>query len=211
MKFETITNNLTGIYASRKNHPALKRWSPEVIERFRIGVSLKDDVVNFLINENIPFHYGEHLWLVKRDAHNFPYDSLENQIIFPHFNLNGDVIQFTGWSLHSSYEQSLVQSKRPFGEQLLPFGYYQQEDEIKKTRKVILVESLSKVLDLKSQGVSNVLGVDGPILSDLGMRVLKESADTIEINPTAWNRQVIQVLLFALKNHGFDFIINNNL
>ena len=204
MKFTQMLNQLTGIYGSRKNHEVLQGWSPEVLERFHIGIAEKGDVFKFLETNKVPFAYAENLGLIRQYPYGMFRETLVNRIIFPHVNLQGDVLLFSGKAINPFAKPDFLRSNKPFGEQLLPFGFYQSFEEIKKTKTAILVETIQEVLDLQGQGLKNVIGTDGRMLSDLGINSLVKIADTIQMTSSGWRFQKVgqKILAKVLSERG---------
>tara|TARA_B100001057_G_scaffold498744_1_gene606883 strand:- start:1228 stop:3006 length:1779 start_codon:yes stop_codon:yes gene_type:complete len=95
-------------------------------------------------------------------------DRFKNRIIFPIFNLSGDVIAFGGRIINDTNLAKYINSPETEffkkGRQL--FNLNLAKDERSKTREVIIVEGYMDVISLYSRGIKNVISNSGTAVTE---------------------------------------------
>jgi len=167
-------------YLSKRN------ITDEIIEEFTIGYAPSgwDTLVKSLTKNKVPLPMAEKLGLVvKRSSGDGYYDRFRDRIIFPIKNVDGNVIGFGGRIVEAndqpkyinSPESEIYQKRRSF------YGLDKSRDEIRKSRRVILVEGYTDFLALYSAGIKNVAATLGTALTRDHISVLRRYTDRIVV------------------------------
>ena len=95
-------------------------------------------------------------------------DRFKNRIIFPIFNLSGDVIAFGGRIIKGDNLAKYINSPETEffkkGRQLFNLNF--AKDERSNSKEVIIVEGYMDVISLYSRGIKNVISNSGTALTE---------------------------------------------
>ena len=126
----------------------------EVIEEFKIGVSLNDKfaLTNIFLNKKIPISDLEELGLISKydgQAH----DIFVNRIMFPIVNNEGFIVSYSARIYNNTKETKI------FNKGSILYNLYNAKKHIKKANFVILVEGQMDAIRLSSVGIKNVVAI----------------------------------------------------
>jgi DNA primase len=178
-----------------RKYLASRGIKPQTIEKFRIGFApegnylttnfkkydlstlYKAGVINFYQPENEKD-------VTKKYDH--PYDYFQGRIIFPVYNISGQVISFGGRILPDSTPLSKNVPSYLNGPETLVFskgnnlyGLFQGKDEIVKKQVVNIVEGYMDVLVLHQENFSNTVAPLGTALTETQVRILKRFTENV--------------------------------
>ncbi len=111
------------------------------------------------------------------------YDKFRGRIIFPIFDVEGQVIAFGGRTIENAEPKYLNSPETPAyvkGHHL--FGLFQSKDEIRKSKTAILVEGYLDLISLYQAGEKRVVASLGTSLTEEQSRLLAKFARKIIVN-----------------------------
>ena len=119
--------------------------------------------------------------LVRRDKGGM-YDRFRDRILFPIFDISGQVCGFGGRIVGEGQPKYMNSPESPvFDKSRLLLGLYQQKESIRKEKKVILVEGNFDLISLVAAGVRNVVAPLGTALTREQLRMLKRFTTKITL------------------------------
>lgn len=168
-------NLLTSKGLEAKKYLQKRGITEEIIKEFGIGVSFKDHKVYPMLksanyNDNEILQSG----LCNKGDTNY-YDMFNDRIMFPLYNLYGNVVGFSGRIYHSEDTSKYVNSRESeiFKKGELLYNYHRAKDEIRKAKYVIIVEGFMDVIALYKVGIKNAIAT-------MGTAITKEQANLIK-------------------------------
>ncbi|MEQ1848996.1 MAG: DNA primase [Candidatus Peribacteraceae bacterium] len=108
------------------------------------------------------------------------YDRFRDRIMFPIRDSQGTIIGFGGRTLGDS-DAKYVNSPESllYHKSSVLFGLYEAKEEIRKTRRVLLVEGYFDCIACHKAGVKNVVAVSGTALTAEHTKILRRYADDV--------------------------------
>lgn len=157
--------------------------SPEMVERFELGVSpdrwdgLQLKIKSARLTEE-PFVAAG---LLKTRESGGTYDALRNRLIFPIQDQTGKTIAFGGRKVAEEDEPKYLNSPETllFNKSQTLYGLPQALAAIKREKTTIIVEGYTDVIACHQAGVENVVGTLGTALTPGHARVLRRLCETI--------------------------------
>ena len=178
-KFATqyYANNLfTQKGKKAKDYLANRGIDEAIIKEFNIGLSLsnKNDLYNIL-SKKYSVDELESIGLVNK----FGIDVnvvFTNRIMIPITNVSGYVVGFTGRIYNDEDQAKYINTKETiiYKKSDILFNYYNAKNEIKKEKKVIVVEGNMDAIKLASSGIKNIVALMGVALSKEQINILKK-------------------------------------
>jgi|Deesub1362B_J571_1020462.scaffolds.fasta_scaffold00001_541 DNA primase len=141
----------------------------ETIDYFKLGYALHswDRLISFFRQKKVPENLLEKAGLVlKKTPENRYYDRFRGRIIFPIFNLTGQVLGFGGRTIFDESPKYLNSPDTPIytkGQWL--YGLNFNKEAIREAREIILVEGYTDFLALYQAGFKNVVASLGTSLT----------------------------------------------
>lgn len=202
-------NNLNSSYGNEAKEYLHKRGIDEqLIKTFKIGLSLKeeDKLTSLLLLKNYSLKDLELIGL----SNNYK-DLYINRIMFPLDDINGNPIGFSGRIYNSISKSKYINTKETpiFKKGELLYNYYRAKDEVRLSKKLILVEGFMDVIRLYSIGVKSVVALMGTSLTKEQIMLLKRISKTIIINldgDSAGKKAMFEVGK-VLEENGFDISV----
>lgn len=109
------------------------------------------------------------------------FDFFRHRIIFPIANSRGDIIAFSGRALDNTTFPKYINTRETLlykkGDTL--FGLDLAVEEIKRQKKVILVEGEFDVISAFHSGIQNIVAIKGTALTESQIKILKRYAEKI--------------------------------
>ena len=155
-----------------------RKLDEETIKEFNIGLSLdrKDMLTNLMMSKGISL---EELNLI--DLSNTNHDTYINRIMFPLYNKDGKVIGFSGRIYDNSNLNKYQNTKETpiFKKRENLFNYHRAKEEIRKEKKVIVMEGFMAVIRAYTIGIRNVVATMGTALSNEQASFIHKLSNTI--------------------------------
>ena len=109
------------------------------------------------------------------------YDNLRGRVVFPVFNLQGDVIAFGGRALDSRKEPVYLNTPDTvmYNKSKSLYGLYQARHSLNKSGEAIILEGYFDVLMLHQNGIENAVAPLGTALTQEHLRQLKRFVETL--------------------------------
>lgn len=146
----------------------------DIIKEFEIGVSFKDNKIYQVLKEKYSDAEILSSGLCNKSERGF-YDMFSERIMFPLPNLYGNTVAFSGRIYRSEDSSKYVNSRESeiFKKGDMLFNYHRAKEEIRRERKVIIVEGFMDVIALYKVGIKNVIAT-------MGTAITKEQANLIK-------------------------------
>ena len=153
----------------------------ELIEHFKIGLSTneRNGLVKLLTNKGYNFKDLETIGLANKED-----DLYINRIMFPLFNTNGDIVGFSGRIYNTISQSKYINTKETpiFKKGELLYNYHQVKEEVRKAKKVIIVEGFMDVIRLYAVGIKNVIALMGTSITKEQIILIKRLSNNIIIS-----------------------------
>lgn len=157
-----------------------------IIEKFRIGYapSAEDVGWNYLgsrfsvTEQSAAIEAG---LLVKKEKGG-TYDRFRDRIVFPIFNISGQVCGFGGRIVGEGQPKYLNSPESLiFNKSKLLLGLYQQKDPIRRQNRAVLVEGNFDLISLVANGCENVVAPLGTALTRDQLRLIKRFTEEVTL------------------------------
>lgn len=151
----------------------------ELIKTFKIGLALNNkSLTDVLINNNYNFKDLEVIGL----GYNHK-DLYINRIMFPLYNITGEVVGFSGRIYNTKSDSKYINTKETpiFKKGELLYNYHLAKEEARHEKKLILVEGFMDVIRLYSIGIKNVVALMGTALTKEQITLIKRVSNNIVI------------------------------
>ena len=169
-------NNIKSVYGKKAiKYLNERKITDDIINEFEIGLSLNDNSISKLLQEK-GYSKDELVDIgICGDSNNYMYDTFRNRIMFPLYNLDGQVVGFSGRIYNGENESKYVNSKESviFKKGNLLYNYHRAIKEAREKRSIIVVEGFMDVIRLYSVGIKNVV-------ASMGTAITKEHASLIK-------------------------------
>ena len=160
-----------------------RKLKSETLKRYAVGYAQNkwDGLINHPRFKSINKSFFEQLGLVqKKDKSDHYFDRFRNRIIFPFFNLSGQIVGFGGRRLNENDQPKYLNSpeSKIYKKSELLYGLHQAISTIREKKAVIIVEGYFDLLRLADSGIQNVIASSGTALSESQGRIIKRYTDT---------------------------------
>jgi len=171
-------NNLNTEYGLKaKNYLKERKLDEAIMYDFEIGLALDNNhsLNKFLLNKKYDVESLVNLGLINRSKE-YLHDTFVQRIIFPIHNLEGECIAFTARIYEDSDQAKYINSKESkiFKKGQILFNYHRAKSEIKKQKKVLLVEGNMDAIRMYASGFKNVVALMGTSLTSDHVKILKD-------------------------------------
>lgn len=185
-------NKKVGLYfyhnLTKKPNPALeyllgRGLTAKTLASFGLGYANNswDELLLYLQREGYSISDIEKCGLIRKNKQNGYYDYFRNRIMFPIFNIRGDVVGFGGRVLDNALPKYLNSPEtKIFNKSNILYGLNFARKNI-TNRQIILVEGYMDVIALNQAGFKNVVASLGTSLSKYHGELLKRYCDEIII------------------------------
>lgn len=157
-----------------------RQLSPEIIQKFGIGFAPDswDALKKHLISKGFPEDLLVEVGLLSRSERGSTYDRFRNRIMFPIFDVTGNVIGFGGRVQDDSKPKYLNSAETPlFDKSSNLYGLNFAKND--KSGQVIVVEGYMDVVTLYQYGVERAVASLGTALTARQARLLKRYAKEV--------------------------------
>lgn len=169
-------NNNKSVYGkSSTNYLHERNLDDDIIKEFEIGLSMNDNNVSKLLDKKgYDVNDLVDIGLCGKKG-NFIYDTFRNRIIFPLYNLTGQVVGFSGRIYNGEDESKYINSKESviFKKGTLLYNYHRAASYARDKREIIVVEGFMDVIRLYTIGIKNVVAT-------MGTAITKDHAELIK-------------------------------
>ena len=172
-------NNInTSLGRNAINYLHDRKINDEMIKKFGIGLSLnKNKLTEVLENKKYPLNKLIELGLTTESGNDF----FQNRITFPIWNLEGEVVAFSGRIYNTTDNSKYVNSKESiiFKKGNILYNYHNVREFTKKNDKVILMEGFMDVIRASSVGINNCVASLGTSVTKEQVELLKRMTDNV--------------------------------
>lgn len=150
----------------------------EIVKKFGIGLSLKNaSLIQALTSKGYHMETLTLLGLTNDGSS----DLFVNRIMFPLFDLNGQVVGFSGRIYNTKDTSKYVNSKETpiFKKGNLLYNYHNVKEHLKKTDTLILMEGFMDVIRASSIGIHNCVASMGTAVTKNQAELIKKTANQV--------------------------------
>jgi DNA primase len=155
-----------------------RKFSKEVIKKFELGLAVpKLSVTDFLLKKNIPLDK-----LISLGISNYhSKDIFLNRIIFPLYDLRGNIVGFSGRIYNTKDNSKYINTKETeiFKKNSLLYNYHRAREYLKKNESIIIMEGFFDVIRAASIGVDNCVATMGTAFTKNHAQLLKKVTNNI--------------------------------
>jgi DNA primase len=160
-----------------RKYVASRGLTPEIIEKFRIGVALEDwqALTHTFIEKNAPLAQAEILGLIKRRKTGTEfYDLFRERLMFPIFSPTGEVLGFGGRTYNDGVPKYLNSPETPlFSKGKVLYGLRETGKFIRSRDQAVVVEGYMDAIALYGAGIQNVVAILGTAFTADHAKLLK--------------------------------------
>ena len=176
-------NNLSASVGLHAREYLSKRGiDADVIKEFGIGLSLKKNTMlsDFLIKKNFKMQAILKSGLVNQNVNGY-YDMYYNRIMFPLWNLNGQVVGFSGRIYDTNDSSKYVNTKETdiFKKGELLYNFHRAKDEARRVDTIIIMEGFMDVIRAYTVGIKNVVATMGTAVTKNQALLIKRMAKNV--------------------------------
>lgn len=151
--------------------------TPESIERFGIGYAPDswDFLSRTIIKSKRDAELAESIGLIRTSQNrtNSYYDNFRNRVMFPIWDISGNVIAFGGRTIGDDTRKYINSSESPiFRKRSMLYGLNRARDSIRDLDRAIVVEGYLDVIGCHQAGLENVVAPLGTAITDEQIKML---------------------------------------
>lgn len=150
----------------------------ETVKKFKIGLSLaKTSLTDYLLNKKYPLKKLIELGI----SNELGTDLFQNRIMFPLYDLEGNVVAFSGRIYNTKDTSKYINTKETmlFKKGNILYNYHQAKDLLKKNDSIIVMEGFMDVIRANTIGITNCVATMGTALTKQNASLLKKMAHSI--------------------------------
>ena len=176
-------NNLnTDMGKKAKNYLYKRNIDDEIIKKFEIGYALKEQEFLYKVFQKKGFSPKDMVssGLINQSQHGFN-DVYYNRIIFPLYDLKGQVVGYSGRIFDSDDTAKYVNTKETpiFKKGELLYNYHRAKDACKKSKKVIVMEGFMDVIRASTIGIDYAIASMGTAITKNQALLIKKLAPSV--------------------------------
>ena len=172
-------NNLNSALGKNANDYLEKRQiDKESIKKFRIGLSVsKTSLTDYLLSKGIDLKKLIDLGISNENGT----DLFVNRIMFPLYDLEGNVVAFSGRIYNTKDSSKYINTKETsiFKKGNILYNYHNAKELFKKNDTVIVMEGFMDVIRANTVGITNCVATMGTALTKQNANLLKKMANSI--------------------------------
>lgn len=180
--FKYYQNNIRSIYGkSALEYLKKRKINDDIIKEFGIGLSLNDNGINKLLtSKGYSISDLEDIGLCGTKE-KYVYDIFRNRIMFPLWNLDGQVVGFSGRIYNGENDSKYSNSKesKVFKKGLLLYNYHRAIEFSREQKEIIVVEGFMDVIRLFTIGIKNVVATMGTAITKEHAHLLRRLSKNI--------------------------------
>lgn len=182
--YKFYQNNLNTVYGKEAKKYLLNRKIDEdVIKNFNIGLSLSDsELCNALKAKGFKDDDIVSSGVASQNGNNI-YDIYKNRIMFPLYDLEGNVVGFSGRIYNQKSESKYINTKETeiFKKGELLYNYHIAKKEARKEKNIIVVEGFMDVIRLSTIEIVNVVATMGTAVTKYQLNLIQKLAPNITL------------------------------
>ena len=155
-----------------------RKIDKETIKKFKIGLSAsKTSLTDYLLNKQIKLKDLIKLGISTENGA----DLFVNRIMFPLYDLEGNVVAFSGRIYNTKDASKYINTKETdiFKKGNLLYNYHQAKDILKKSEKIIVMEGFMDVIRASTIGINNCVATMGTAFTKQHAILLRKMTDNI--------------------------------
>ena len=154
-------------------------FKEDVIKEFGIGLSLNNKLSSMLLkkyDKDILIRSG-----ICNESGGNIFDAFTERIMFPRWDIDGNVVGFSGRIYKTKDSSKYVNSKESdiFKKGKLIYNYHRAKEEVRKKKFVLVVEGFMDVIALYKVGIKNVVAMMGTAVTNEQANLLKRLSTNI--------------------------------
>lgn len=182
--YKFYQNNLNTVYGKdAKKYLLNRKIDEDVIKNFNIGLSLSDsELCNALKAKGFKDDDIVSSGVAAQNGNNI-YDIYKNRIMFPLYDLEGNVVGFSGRIYNQKSESKYINTKETeiFKKGELLYNYHIAKKEARKEKNIIVVEGFMDVIRLSTIGIVNVVASMGTAVTKYQLNLIQKLAPNITL------------------------------
>ena len=150
----------------------------ETVKKFKIGLSVsKTSLTDYLISKGYELKELIDLGL----SNDGGTDLFMNRIMFPLYDLEGNVIAFSGRRYNTNDGSKYINTKETvlFKKGTILYNYHNAKEKLKKNDSIIVMEGFMDVIRASTVGITNCIATMGTALTKQNALLLKKMANNI--------------------------------
>ena len=173
-------NNLsTKEGSAAREYLSNRDFKEDVIKEFGIGLSLNNKLSSMLLkkyDKDILIRSG-----ICNESGGNIFDAFTERIMFPLWDIDGNVVGFSGRIYKTKDSSKYVNSKESdiFKKGKLIYNYHRAKEEVRKKKFVLVVEGFMDVIALYKVGIKNVVAMMGTAVTNEQANLLKRLSTNI--------------------------------
>ena len=184
ISYKFYQNNLNTVYGKdAKKYLLNRKIDEDVIKNFNIGLSLSDsELCNALKAKGFKDDDIVSSGVAVQNGNNV-YDIYKNRIMFPLYDLEGNVVGFSGRIYNQKSESKYINTKETeiFKKGELLYNYHIAKKEARKEKNIIVVEGFMDVIRLSTIGIVNVVATMGTAVTKYQLNLIQKLAPNITL------------------------------
>ena len=155
-----------------------RKIDKETIKKFRIGLSIsKMSLTDYLISKKISLDKLIRLGISNESGT----DLFVNRIMFPLYDLQGNVVAFSGRIYNTKDSSKYINTKETniFKKGNLLYNYHQARELLRKSDSIIVMEGFMDVIRASTIGVNNCVATMGTAFTKQHAELLKKTTNNI--------------------------------
>lgn len=184
ISYKFYQNNLNTVYGKdAKKYLLNRKIDEDVIKNFNIGLSLSDsELCNALKAKGFKDDDIVSSGVAVQNGNNI-YDIYKNRIMFPLYDLEGNVVGFSGRIYNQKSESKYINTKETeiFKKGELLYNYHIAKKEARKEKNIIVVEGFMDVIRLSTIGIVNVVASMGTAVTKYQLNLIQKLAPSITL------------------------------
>ena len=155
-----------------------RKIDKETIKKFKIGLSFsKLSLTDYLLKKDKSLKQLVDLGLSNENG----VDIFNNRIMFPLYDLEGNVIAFSGRIYNTKDSSKYVNTKETaiFKKGNILYNYHNAKEKLKKNQEIIVMEGFMDVIRANTVGITNCVATMGTALTKQNAMLLKKTAENI--------------------------------
>ena len=158
-------NNMNSSYAKdAKEYLHNRNITDEMIKEYKIGLSLdkKDDLTKLLMNKGYDLNTLNDIGITTDSR-----DIYVNRIMFPLYDLNGNIVAFSGRRYDGIKDNKYINTKGTniFVKGNTLYNYHLAREHVRSKNEVIVMEGFMAVIRARVNGIKNCVGLMGTAMT----------------------------------------------
>lgn len=207
-------NNLnSGEGQLAKKYLETRGLNKEIINKCKIGLSLNtnDNLYNILLSKNYSVDLACDIGVINKSSNKY-YDLFKNRIMFPLFDINGQVVGYSARKYTESDEAKYINTKETniFKKGNLLYNYHNAKIACKKEKYVLVVEGQMDAIRIMANDNMSVVALMGSSLTASGVKLLKNLRVPVYLmldNDTTGEESTVKIGEELIKNNIETYVI----